>query len=130
MVVETTANPSVVAVNPQKAYQKKKTIFRIYQLIWYALGFIEVLLAFRFFLKLIGANPFTGFVSLIYGLSEPFILPFSGIVQTTVANTSIFEWSAIIAAIVYVIVAYGLVQLFQLIKPTNPEEVAENVDSQ
>jgi len=130
MIEEVKTVPPVVTINPQKAYQKKKTIFRIYQLIWYALGFIEVLLAFRFFLKLIGANPLSGFVSFTYGLSEPFVAPFSGIVQTTTANTAVFEWSTVIAAIVYVIVAYGIVQLFQLVKPTDPEEVAENVDLQ
>lgn len=30
---------------------------------------------------------------------------------------------------VYAIIAYGIVALFQLIKPTNPTEVSHNVDS-
>ena len=42
----------------------------------------------------------------------------------------VFEWSTLIAMAVYAILAYGLVALFQLIKPTNPEEVEQNVDNQ
>jgi len=32
--------------------------------------------------------------------------------------------------VVYFIVSYGIVALFQLIKPTNQEEVEETVDNQ
>ncbi len=43
---------------------------------------------------------------------------------------SVFEWSTIVAGFVYAVVAYGLIQLFQLVKPTNPQEVEEKVNSQ
>lgn len=115
---------------PVAAYAQKKAIFRAYQLIWYVLGVIEVLLAFRIILKMLGANPVSPFVHLIYTLSNPLALPFRGIFQTAVVEGSVFEWSTIIAGLVYAIVAYGLVQLFQLVKPTNPEEVQQKVDNQ
>ncbi|MBI3250535.1 MAG: YggT family protein [Candidatus Andersenbacteria bacterium] len=113
---------------PQQAYTKKKAIFRAYQVIWYILGIIEVLLAFRFFLRLVGANPNSGFTDLIYTLSAPFALPFRGIVSATVLGSSVIEWPTIIAMLVYLVIAYGVVKLFQLVKPTDPVEVQRTVD--
>jgi len=116
--------------HPQKTYAKKKAIFRVYQIIWYILGVIEVLLIFRVVLKMLGANLGSSFTNLIYTLSNPLALPFRGIFQTQVVEGSVFEWSTIIAGVVYAVVAWGLVQLFQLVKPTNPQEVSQKVDTQ
>ena len=129
-VSQTPSVPVTPGEHPQKTYAKKKAIFRAYQVIWYILGVIEVLLFFRVILKALGANPGSGFANLIYSLSNPLALPFRGIFQTTVVEGSVFEYSTLIAGAVYAIVAYGLVQLFQLVKPTNPEEVQEKVDTQ
>lgn len=124
-----TVTSGVVTDSPQKEYQTKKAIFRSYQAIWYILGVIEVLLAFRVVLKLLGANAFSGFTNFIYAVSGPFALPFAGILGTTVSSDSVFEWSTLIAMAVYAVVAYGIVALFQLVKPTNPEEVEQTVDN-
>lgn len=114
----------------QKEYQTKKAIFRTYQIIWYIVGVIEVLLAFRIILKLLGASTQSGFTSFIYAVSSPFALPFAGILGKTGISGMILEWSTLIAMAVYAIVAYGIVKFFQLVKPTNPEEVEQTVDNQ
>lgn len=119
---------SPVASPPSGGYKQKKVIFRAYQVIWYILGIIEVLLVFRFILKMFAANSASGFANLIYTLSQPLVAPFNGLFNLGVVEGSIFEWTTIVAGIVYAIVAYGLVKLFQLIKPTNPTEVSQNVD--
>ncbi len=121
--------PTVETESPQSAYETKKAIFRTYQVIWYILGVVEVLLAFRILLKLLGANPFSGFTSFIYAISNPFAIPFAGILGTTVASGMILEWSTLIAMAVYAVVAYGAISLFQLVKPTNQGEVEQTVDS-
>ena len=126
----TSATPITPGEHPQKTYAKKKVIFRAYQIIWYILGLIEVLLAFRFVLKALGANPASGFTNLIYTLSNPLALPFRGIFPTSAAEGAIVEWSTLVACVVYTIIAFGVVQLFQLIKPTNPQEVEQKVDTQ
>lgn len=123
-------SPGIVTASPQKTYDTKKAIFRSYQVIWYILGVIEVVLAFRILLKLLGANSYSGFVSFIYSVSAPFALPFAGILGTTVSTGMVFEWSTLIAMAVYAIIAYGIVALFQLVKPTNPQEVQQAVDNQ
>ncbi len=132
-VVQTTkqVTPPIGTEHPQKAFQKKKVIFRTHQIIWYILGIVEVLLAFRMTLKALGANPFSGFTSLIYTLSDPLATPFRGIFGVTATpQGNFFEWSTLIAAVVYALVAYGLVELMQLIKPVSKEEVEQTVDSQ
>lgn len=122
--------PTIATGSPQKTYETKKAIFRAYQAVWYFLGVIEVLLAFRILLKLFGANAFSGFVNFIYTVSNPFALPFAGIFGTTTSLSSVFEWSTMIAMVVYAVIAYGIVALFQMVKPTNPTEVSQTVDNQ
>jgi len=126
----TVVTPAVVLDSPQKTYETKKAIFRSYQVIWYILGVVEVLLAFRVLLKLLGANEFSGFTRFIYAASQPFSSPFEGIFGFSGVEGMIFEWSTLIAMAVYAIVAYGIVALFQMVKPTNPTEVDNSVDTQ
>src|SRR5512145_623029 len=56
---------------PERAFTFKAT-----QLIWLGLGILEVLLALRFFLKLIAANPSNLFASLLYSFTDLFLFPF------------------------------------------------------
>lgn len=124
----TTAEPS--AGSPQEVYEKKRTVFRLYQIIWYLLGVIEVLLAFRFVLKLLGASTASGFVTFVYNVSRPLAAPFYGIFRVNVAGESVFEWTTLIAMVVYALIAWGLVKLFSLIKPASPEEVESGTANQ
>ena len=84
--------PAVLTDSPQKTYDTKKVIFRSYQIIWYILGVIEVVLAFRVVLKLLGANTYSGFTNFIYAFSSPFAGPFAGIFGVTVSSNNVFEW--------------------------------------
>lgn len=79
-------------------------------------------------LKLLGANSQSGFTYFIYAVSSPFALPFAGILQTSASSIFVFEWSTFIAMAVYAIIAYGIVALFQMVKPTSVDEVERNVD--
>lgn len=108
---------------PQKVFNKKKTIFRSNQIIWYILGLVEVLLVFRVVLKVLGASPQAGFANFIYTITAPLAVPFQGIVGTSVTGNSFLEWSTIIAAFVYLCVAWGLVYLLNLIYPITPKDV-------
>lgn len=131
-VIKTTreVTPPVPTEPPPKVFAKKKALFRTYQIIWYILGLVEILLAFRILLKGLGASPFSGFTSLIYALSDPLALPFQGIFRVTVAEGAVLEWSTIVAAFVYALIAYGIVQLLQMLKPVSPQEVEQTVDTQ
>ena len=126
------ADPAVMPPSdeaPHTAYKKRKVIFKFYQVLWYILGVIEVVLAFRFALKLMGASPYSPFVQLINILSSPFAEPFRGVLPVNQFNDNAFEWSTLIAMVVWLVVTWGLVALAQFIKPTNPNEVVQTVDS-
>ena len=88
-------------------------------LIYFFFGVLEILLAFRLVLKLMGASIGSAFVSLIYGLSGAFILPFEGIFRRGftqgVETTSILEPSTLVAIIVYSILAWGIVKLLRIL---------------
>ncbi len=122
--------PNIANQHPQQVYKQKKALFHTYQIIWYILGVVEVLLMARVILKLLGANPDSGFTNLIYSLSAPFAVPFQGILRISYSEGHVFEWTTFIAMLVYAVLAVGLIQLFQLIKPTTPEEVEQAVDNQ
>lgn len=119
----TQTEPQARGETPQKVYEKKKTIFRFNQVIWFILGVIEVLLAFRVVLKALGANPQTGFTSLINSLTTPLAEPFRGILNVSITGSSLIEWSTIIAAIVYLCVAWGFVYFMNLVYPISPRDV-------
>ncbi|MBP7832395.1 MAG: YggT family protein [Candidatus Levybacteria bacterium] len=132
-VVKTTrkVEPTIRTEHPQHVYEKKKVIFRSHQVIWYILVFIEVLIGFRVALLALGANPLSGFTSLIYGITSPLVAPFQGIIRTNVTANGgqAFEWASLIAAIVYLFVAMGIAYLLQFLKPVSPREVSEAVDT-
>lgn len=115
--------PQAKGAAPQKVYETKKTIFRFNQIIWYVLGVIEVILGFRIALKALGANPFSGFTNLVNSISDPLALPFRGILGTSASQGAVFEWSTIVAAIVYLCIAWGLVYFLNLIYPISPKDV-------
>jgi uncharacterized protein YggT (Ycf19 family) len=47
--------------------------------VWFLAGLVDVILAIRFVMKLLGANPTSGFVSFMYNISEPLAAPFRAI---------------------------------------------------
>jgi hypothetical protein len=126
----TTRVVSTAPVEPlTREYRTKKTIFRVYQILWYILGLTEVLLAFRFFLRLFGANPGSGFAAFIYGITTPLAQPFAGILPSTGGGASVFEWSTLFAMVVWAVIFWGIISLLKLVRPVEPDEVDETVRS-
>src|SRR3989338_10866479 len=115
--------PQVKGEAPQKVYEKKKTILRFNQIIWYILGFVEVLLVFRFVLKALGANQYIGFTNLIYSITSPLALPFRCILGISASGNSVLEWSTLIAGIVYLCIAWGFVYLLEIMYPITPKDI-------
>lgn len=84
-------------------------------LVYFFFGALEVLLAFRLIFKLMGASLSSAFVTMIYGVTGIFILPFQGIFRQAYAGTaSVLEPSVIVALIFYVILAWGIVKLVRI----------------
>lgn len=101
-----------------------KPLYKGTQIVWYILGILELLLAFRFVFKLLGANPGAGFTKFIYGITYLFANPFFAVFQKSQVQGSIFEWSTILAMIVYWIIAIGIIRLFLMSKTVSTPEAA------
>jgi YGGT family len=111
---------------PSAAAQRTAGVDRAKQVIYFIFGLVEVLLAIRFILLLLGASEASGFVRLIYGLSQPFVLPFQGIFGVPSFDGSVIEWSSLVGIVVYLLVAYGLARVIELIyAPTQPPGVRQ-----
>jgi hypothetical protein len=80
--------------------------FKATQLIWLFLGILEVLIALRIGLKLIGANPGSPIVALIYGFTNLFLFPFEGMTATPSAGGMVLEISSFFAMIIYALIAW------------------------
>ncbi|HSX48749.1 MAG TPA: hypothetical protein VLE44_00645 [Candidatus Saccharimonadales bacterium] len=106
--------------------ERYQTVGLITNLVLYAAGIIEILLLFRFILKILGANPESMFVSFIYNLSGIFESPFRGIFRSAAGNgietTSVLEPSTVVALFVYIVIAIGIIQLVKLVTSTNSED--------
>ena len=109
---------------------RTKPLFRGTQIVWYLLGFIEILLAFRFVLKLMGANSAAGFTKLIYSFSHVFTAPFIAVFKTTAVAGSVFEWTTLLAMFVYWVVAVGVIKIFLMSKEVSTPEAAIKLDEQ
>ena len=88
------------------------------RIVWYVAGVLLVLLAFRFVLALLGANPNNGFANFIYSVSHPFVAPFFSLFGYNLQyGVSRFETYTLIAIAVYAIIAYGLARLVTISRP-------------
>jgi hypothetical protein len=114
--VRSTGHPApevdhVDAVAYDPFQQRRMTAYRVTQLIYLVFGIIEGLIAIRFVLKALGANPNAGFAEFIYGFTHPLILPFIGLFGNPAAQGSILEINSIVALIVYALVGWLLAKL-------------------
>jgi YggT family protein len=98
------------------------------RVVWFVFGAIEVLVAVRFVLVLLGANAEAGFVRFVYGFSDVFMAPFAAIFGTLRVAGATFEWSALIAIAIYALVAWGFVALIHAVNPRERSETVERVE--
>jgi uncharacterized protein YggT (Ycf19 family) len=107
-----------------------KPLYRGTQIVWYILGIVETLLVFRFVLKLLGANAGAGFTKFIYGVTYIFAEPFLSVFRRSQVEGSIFEWSTLLAIVVYWIIAVGIIKLFLMSKSVSTPEAAVKLEEQ
>lgn len=105
-------------------------LYRGTQIVWYILGLVEVLLAFRLVLKLLGANAGAGFTNFIYAVTGPFAAPFTSVFRVSKAQGSIFEWTTILAMFVYFVIAWGIIKLLVMSMSVSTPEAAVKLDQE
>jgi ABC-type Na+ efflux pump permease subunit len=107
-----------------------KPLFRGTQTVWFILSILEALLAFRFILKLTGANPEAGFTNFIYAVTWPFTAPFLAVFPKITIQNIIFEWTTLLAMLVYWLIAVGIIRLLRMSKTVSTSEAADKLDEQ
>ena len=93
----------------------RNTTFKLTQVIWLLLGILETALALRFLFKLIGVNPANPFASILYGFTNLFVAPFANLTGTPAVEGMVFEFTTLIAMLVYALVFYGIERLVYVI---------------
>jgi len=127
-MVETERSSEVreTSTGPDGAQTRRETVTRVEQtsgviiaqrIIWFIVGVVDVLIAIRFVLLLLSANRSAGFVDFIYGLTSVLVAPFVGIFGAPVYGHFMFEWSSVLAIIVYTLIGWGIVKLITLTRP-------------
>ena len=114
-----------VTTSRTAVYRESGNNTRVIQTVWWIVGFIEVLIAIRFVLKLFGANP-APFVRFMYDLTWPFVAPFHGIFNTAQEGKSILEPESLVAMEIYALIGWGIVSLIRLVsRPRSSTTVVE-----
>lgn len=96
--------------------------FKATQLIWLLFGILEAVIALRIGLKLIGANPDSPIVAMIYGFTDLFLFPFTSLIGTPAAGGMVLELSSMFAMLVYALIAWAVERTVWLIfyRPHGP----------
>jgi hypothetical protein len=114
-----------VTTSRTAVYRESGNNTRVIQTVWWIVGFVEVLIAIRFVLKLFGANP-APFVRFMYDLTWPFVAPFHGIFNTAQEGKSILEPESLVAMAIYALIGWGIVSLIRLVsRPRSSTTVVE-----
>lgn len=118
-VQKTTAQPDGTAVRQSEVSQvtQMSGVVVAQRVVWFVVGVVNVLIAIRFILLLLGANQSAGFVDFIYGVTSVFVAPFVGIFGEPTYGRFMFEWSSLLAIVVYSLIAWGIVKLLTLSRP-------------
>jgi len=122
----TPAGKSVVKEKTEVSSPREESVAMVTRLVYFIIGALEVLLGFRFILRLLGANPASGFVSFTYSLSAIFVYPFYGIFHGGVVpgneTVGVLEPATLVAMLVYLVIAVGVIELVKIVTKTDDEE--------
>lgn len=105
-------------------YETLPPWYRTERIIYFILGIVETFLVIRLILKLLAANPDAGFSRLIYGVTNPLVGPFQGVFPDASARSGTLDLAALLAIVVYALLAWGIVKLVELPRRRTPTPTA------
>ena len=108
--------------NQQRSYMR----YWMDTVIYGILSALEIILLLRFVFRLLGANTDNWFIQFLYGFTNPLVWPFRGIFNDPApASQSVFEFSTLIAMLIYALLAWGVVSLINFILRPQPMDGEE-----
>lgn len=106
-----------------------RALGKVEDLLWFILAIVLSILLIRFILLLLGARTGVPFVDFWYNISAPFVAPFAGIFGTSDSygvynNGARIEPEALVAMVIYGLLAYVIVLGIRLLKRNSNERSA------
>jgi len=122
-VVEPAPEPVVASVDVEQAQTvvgdpyapRRDVMYRVQEALYLVFGLIDMLIAIRFVLKLLGANSGSSFVAFMYNITAPLVAPFAGIFSPIQTGSSVFEPMDLVAILIWALVGWLLVRLAWLL---------------
>ena len=94
---------------------RRDAAWRVSQLVWLVFGVGIALIAIRFVLLLLGANPDAGFTDFIYTVTNPLVRPFEGIFGAPDLQTGVLDPASLVAIVVYSLLAWVVAKLVDIL---------------
>jgi hypothetical protein len=113
----TIENKTTKVISSQHEPEREQRIFsfKATQLIWLLFGLLEALIALRVGLRIIGANPDSPIVAMIYGFTYLFLFPFEGLIGSPSAGGMVLELSSLFAMLIYGLIAWAIERIVWLL---------------
>jgi len=102
-----------VAYDPYE--NRRHLAIRLTQIVYWVFGLIIGLIAIRFVLKALGANPSAGFAEFIYGITAVLVAPFVGLFGNPQAQGAVLETTSLVAIVVYALLAWLIARLMWIV---------------
>ena len=93
---------------------RRNAAWRVGQLAYLIFGVIVALIAIRFVLLLLGANPNAGFTDLVYSLTGPLVAPFEGIFGAPDVESGVFDPASLVAIVVYSLIGWVVAKVIDI----------------
>ncbi len=124
---ETVADVESVETRQEEARTIRYAIGKLNDFLQWFMAVLEVTLAIRFFLKLIGADPTNLFAGFLYALTDIILFPFSNIVHAPSIHPpyQAFEWSTLIAMGIYALIFWAIRRFLSILISRPVEEAPE-----
>lgn len=110
-VKSTTGKTSAVRV----FVMSEETLRRLIGLVQLSFGVLDGLIALRFMLKLMAANPANPFASTMYFITSPFLWMFQGLTYTPSFEGIEIEFFSLVAIVVYALLGWIVIQLMWIL---------------
>jgi uncharacterized membrane protein len=119
-VTEQPGYASSEQVSQDLGAERRQRSVMVNSIVLTVLGILEILLGLRFVLKLIAANPDSGFSVFIYGITRLFVAPFALLVGTPTAGGSVLEITTLLAMGIYALFFWILMRIIVIIATGRP----------
>ena len=91
-------------------------VSRLNALLWLVAGVVTGLIAIRFVLKLLAANPDNPFARFVFQVTDVLVAPFAGLLSSIgVTSGSTVELVSLVAIVVYLLVAWVITSLIRIL---------------